>query len=69
MRAGCGLERHKMVILYENRKYIIRCACGFQTAPWFTAQAAGYEFDQHLARCFPNGSERDPCPSLDPSQK
>ncbi len=37
------------------------CACGFQTEPRFTFEAAGREYDLHLAAAFPLASKRFPC--------
>lgn len=41
--------------------WIVNCNCGFNTRPRYTFEAAGREFDLHLAERFPIGTERGPC--------
>ena len=40
----------------------VRCGCGFSTPPRLTLEAAGREYDLHLAARWPRPSQRFPCP-------
>lgn len=44
-------------------KWVACCACGFRTVPRYTFEAAGREYDLHLAEKFPIGTQRFPCAS------
>lgn len=50
-----------MTLTIQSNQFQFTCACGWQSQPRYTLEAAGREADLHMAERFPKGSERRPC--------